>query len=161
MIPPGKWTQLDLARAVACEFAAALKQADPTRYEVLARAAEGIGQGWVVSRPDDVPPGERLSYRQASERFHIPESTLRRWANDPTVPVRRLYGGLDPHEVGAYRASRRTVSQERRDLADQLAGRYRAGASLRDLAEDIDRSPDFVVKLLGEAGVVLRRRGHR
>lgn len=161
MTPAGAWTQLDLARAVAVEFAAALKQADPARYEVLVRAARELRQGWIEPRPDAVPPGERLTTRQASERLHIPESTIRNWNADSGIPVWRQYGGYDPQELLAHQASKRVQSQERRELGEELAEMYKQGASLRDLQEHTGRSADYVVSVLRDADVVLRRRGHR
>lgn len=161
MSPPGSWTQLDLARAVAVEFAAALKRADPARYEALVRAAHQIGQGWICPGRGEVPPGERISTREASELLQVPESTIRRWAADPTVPVWRLHGGLDRHELRAYQASLRAQGQDRHRQASELAGLYERGATLRDLQEHTGRSASYVVGLLREAGVTLRRRGHR
>lgn len=156
------WTQLDYARAVACEFAAALKQADPASYEVLVSAARGIGQGWIVPAPDAVTPGERITTREASELLQgVPESTIRYWVNDPTVPVWRQYGGLDPRELLAWQASKRQQDKDRAALAAELGEKYKAGATIRDLQDETGRSADYVVTLLREAGVVLRRRGHR
>lgn len=155
------WTQLDYARAIAVEALAALREADPGRYEVLVRAAENIGQAWVRPHPGGVPPGERISTREASRLLHVPESTIRGWVHDPGVPVWRQYGGLDPGELLAYQASKRRQDQGRVRLAAELAEKYSAGATIRELQEDTGRSAAYVITLLREAGVVLRRRGHR
>lgn len=49
----------------------------------------------------------------------------------------------------------------RDDLAERLAERYRAGASVRALANDIGRSYGFVHALLVEAEVEFRPRTRR
>jgi predicted transcriptional regulator len=60
--------------------------------------------------------------------------------------------------VGRVRATRVT-GEARATLARDLAARYRAGDSIRELAESTGRSYGFVHRLLGEAGVQLRGRG--
>jgi predicted transcriptional regulator len=60
--------------------------------------------------------------------------------------------------VGRVRATRVT-GEARAALAQDLAMRYRAGDSIRELAESTGRSYGFVHRLLGEAGVQLRGRG--
>ncbi|MEV0090399.1 helix-turn-helix domain-containing protein [Streptomyces sp. NPDC050738] len=47
------------------------------------------------------------------------------------------------------------------DLRERLAERYRAGASIRTLAADTERSYGFVYALLVEAGITFRPRTHR
>ena len=54
---------------------------------------------------------------------------------------------------------RRIDGSEREQLAEDLAGRYRRGESLRDLAAQIDASYGFVRQLLLDHGVELRTRG--
>ncbi|MFI7131562.1 helix-turn-helix domain-containing protein [Nonomuraea sp. NPDC050153] len=53
----------------------------------------------------------------------------------------------------------RIVGAERHQLAQHVAGRYRAGESIRILALSIGRSYGFIHALLEEAGVELRHRG--
>ena len=60
--------------------------------------------------------------------------------------------------TGKARASRVT-GEARADLARDLAARYRAGDSIRELAESTGRSYGFVHRLLLESGVSLRGRG--
>lgn len=60
--------------------------------------------------------------------------------------------------VGRARATRVT-GEERAELARELAARYRAGDSIRELAEHAGRSYGFVHRLLLEQGVQLRGRG--
>lgn len=58
------------------------------------------------------------------------------------------------------RAKATRVTGEARDaLASELTSKYRAGASIRELAEGSGRSYGFVHRLLSEAGVELRGRG--
>ncbi len=60
--------------------------------------------------------------------------------------------------VGKARATR--ITGDARDaLARELAGRYRAGDSIREIAESTGRSYGFVHRLLSESGVQLRGRG--
>ena len=53
----------------------------------------------------------------------------------------------------------RIVGPPRRTLAHDLRLRYETGTTIRDLAEEIDRSYGFVHKLLIEAGTGIRARG--
>lgn len=49
----------------------------------------------------------------------------------------------------------------RTELAAHLRHRYEHGASVRDLADSIDRPYGFVHRILAEAGTQLRKRGPR
>lgn len=162
-VRPGDWTQLDIARAIAREALDALRKRDPDEYERLVRiaTAEPLCQSWVRPRAGEAKPGERISTRAASELLHVPESTIRAWASDPQVPVWRQYGGFDPQELLAHKASKIRQDQDRAALATRLAGKYEAGATIAELANEIGRSDSYVVTLLRESGVTLRRRGHR
>lgn len=53
----------------------------------------------------------------------------------------------------------RVTGSERTELARELAARYQAGDSIRELAESQGRSYGFVHRLLSESGVQLRGRG--
>lgn len=53
----------------------------------------------------------------------------------------------------------RVTGDARTTLSEQLAGRYTAGASIRELAADTGRSYGFIHRVLTEAGVQLRGRG--
>ena len=53
----------------------------------------------------------------------------------------------------------RLVGEARQAVAEELAGRYHDGASIRSLARESGRSYGLVQKLLREAGVEFRRRG--
>lgn len=53
----------------------------------------------------------------------------------------------------------RITGAQREQLAGDLAKRYSAGASIRDLAEDTGRSYGFVHRILVDSGVRLRGRG--
>ena len=53
----------------------------------------------------------------------------------------------------------RVTGSERDALARELAAGYRAGDSIRELAESHGRSYGFVHRLLSESGVQLRGRG--
>ncbi|MGK2309207.1 helix-turn-helix domain-containing protein [Cutibacterium sp. V947] len=53
----------------------------------------------------------------------------------------------------------RLVGEARQAMAEELAGRYNAGASIRSLARESGRSYGLVQKLLREAGVKFRPRG--
>ncbi|MFD8529438.1 helix-turn-helix domain-containing protein [Streptosporangium canum] len=53
----------------------------------------------------------------------------------------------------------RIVGAERAQLAVEVAERYVAGDSVREIAESINRSYGFVHRLLEETGVTLRPRG--
>ena len=162
-VRPGDWTQLDIARAIAREALDALREVAPERYAKMVRiaTAEPLCQSWVRPRAGEVTPGERISTRAASELLHIPEATIRAWASNPQVPVWRQYGGFDPQELLAHKASKVRQDQDRAALAAQLGEKYTAGATIAELAEEIGRSGGYVVTLLREADVTLRRRGHR
>jgi hypothetical protein len=54
---------------------------------------------------------------------------------------------------------RRVSGGERTRLAADLSKQYKAGASIRSLAESTGRSYGFIHRLLGESGVTLRGRG--
>ena len=54
---------------------------------------------------------------------------------------------------------RRVMGSERDELGGQLKTRYDAGESIRDIADDLNRSFGFVRNVLVEAGVTLRGRG--
>lgn len=162
-VRPGDWTQLDIARAIAREALAELRKRDPQCYEKLVRiaTAKPLCQGWVAPPPGEVPRGERVTDHQASAETGVPASTIRAWASDPRVPVWRQYGGYDLQEIHAVLASKRLQDEDRAELAKELAKRYNAGETIAEIAEDIGRSEHYVVTLLREADVVLRRRGHR
>jgi hypothetical protein len=53
----------------------------------------------------------------------------------------------------------RVTGAERTQLAAELAPRYAAGESIRDLAAETGRSYGFIYNVLKEAGVPLRGRG--
>ncbi|WCC79288.1 helix-turn-helix domain-containing protein [Cutibacterium equinum] len=53
----------------------------------------------------------------------------------------------------------RLVGQARQAMAEELAGRYNEGASIRSLARESGRSYGLVQRLLQEAGVQFRPRG--
>ena len=53
----------------------------------------------------------------------------------------------------------RLVGEARQAMAEELAGRYNQGASIRSLARESGRSYGLVQKLLREAGVEFRPRG--
>lgn len=59
----------------------------------------------------------------------------------------------------AIKKGARIVGKTRDELAVDLTKKYEAGASIRSLAEGIDRSYGFVHRILTEAGVQLRSRG--
>jgi hypothetical protein len=54
---------------------------------------------------------------------------------------------------------KRSTDQERRSIAPDLTAGYRGGASLRELAMSIGRSPGWVRGVLSEAGVDIRPNG--
>jgi transposase len=54
---------------------------------------------------------------------------------------------------------RRVSGGEREKLAAELKKKYLAGASIRDLAEEIGRSYGFVHRILSENSTALRGRG--
>jgi hypothetical protein len=60
--------------------------------------------------------------------------------------------------VGKARATRVT-GEAREELGRELAARYQAGDSIREIALSTDRSYGFVHRLLSESGVALRGRG--
>ena len=60
--------------------------------------------------------------------------------------------------VGTTRPARVT-GEAREELARSLAGEYRAGASIRELADSTGRSYGFIHRMLTDAGVPLRGRG--
>ncbi len=53
----------------------------------------------------------------------------------------------------------RVTGEQRAELARTLEGKYRAGASIRELASDTGRSYGFIHRVLTDAGVPLRGRG--
>lgn len=53
----------------------------------------------------------------------------------------------------------RITGDDREQLAGELAKRYAAGDSIRDLADDLGRSYGFVHRILVDSGVTLRGRG--
>lgn len=53
----------------------------------------------------------------------------------------------------------RITGEEREQLTKQLVAGYAAGASVRELSEQVGRSYGFVHRLLKEAGVTMRSRG--
>lgn len=57
------------------------------------------------------------------------------------------------------RKSTRLSGEGRAQLAEKVRGRYEAGASIRSIAAEIERSYGFVQGLLKETGVPLRSRG--
>ncbi len=57
------------------------------------------------------------------------------------------------------RKGARLTGADRAKLADELAERYAAGASIRALAEETGRSYGFVHRILSESDVPLRGRG--
>lgn len=61
--------------------------------------------------------------------------------------------------MGGRARADRITGQAREDLAWDLTQRYRAGASIRELAAMKGRSYGFVHRMLCEAGVELRGRG--
>jgi hypothetical protein len=54
---------------------------------------------------------------------------------------------------------KRITGQDREKLAKDLAAKYGAGASVRELADEIGRSYAFTHRILTEHGVELRPRG--
>jgi len=63
--------------------------------------------------------------------------------------------------ASALRGGARTASGQRGLLGAQLKERYEAGASIRELAEELGRSYGFVHRLLVETGTPLRGRDGR
>lgn len=61
--------------------------------------------------------------------------------------------------MAAIPARERITGARREKLAAQLAVKYRAGVTLRDLMVETGRSYGFVHRLLTDHGVVLRSRG--
>jgi predicted transcriptional regulator len=59
-------------------------------------------------------------------------------------------------DLGSYS---RVVGQERVDLGVDMRAKYEAGASIRELTEEVGRSYGFVHRVLLEAGTTLRGRG--
>ena len=53
----------------------------------------------------------------------------------------------------------RVTGAARRELTDDLLGRYAAGASVRELAASVERSYGFVHRILVDGGAVMRGRG--
>jgi predicted transcriptional regulator len=53
----------------------------------------------------------------------------------------------------------RVMGEEREKLGAMLAAKYKAGASVRELAEGTGRSYGAVHRLLDESGVTFRQRG--
>jgi hypothetical protein len=53
----------------------------------------------------------------------------------------------------------RITGADRAKLAGELTKRYTAGASIRELADELSRSFGFVHKILTESEVTLRSRG--
>jgi predicted transcriptional regulator len=51
------------------------------------------------------------------------------------------------------------TGEQRAEVGRELKTAYEAGASIRELAEDIGRSYGFVHRLLEETGVEMRARG--
>jgi hypothetical protein len=51
------------------------------------------------------------------------------------------------------------TGEERRRVAAQLADRYHAGRSIRQLMKETGRSYGAIYRLLAEAGVTMRSRG--
>ena len=54
---------------------------------------------------------------------------------------------------------KRITGAERESLAKDLKQRYSAGASIRELAAETNRSYGFIHRLLSDSGVKLRGRG--
>ena len=54
---------------------------------------------------------------------------------------------------------KRITGSERDKLTKDLKKRYRAGASIRELANETGRSYGFIHRLLSDSGVKLRGRG--
>ncbi len=54
---------------------------------------------------------------------------------------------------------KRVTGADREKLAQELAAKYRAGASIGELSKETSRSYGFVHQLLSDAGVELRGRG--
>ena len=54
---------------------------------------------------------------------------------------------------------KRITGAERESLAKDLKKRYSAGASIRELAAETNRSYGFIHRLLSDSGVKLRGRG--
>ncbi len=54
---------------------------------------------------------------------------------------------------------KRITGTEREVLAKELKKRYAAGASIRELATETNRSYGFIHRLLNDSGVKLRGRG--
>ena len=54
---------------------------------------------------------------------------------------------------------KRITGTERESLAKDLKKRYSAGASIRELAAETNRSYGFIHRLLSDSGVKLRGRG--
>lgn len=54
---------------------------------------------------------------------------------------------------------KRISGPDRTKLSAELKGKYLAGGSIRELAEQTGRSYGFVHKVLTESGVTLRSRG--
>lgn len=61
--------------------------------------------------------------------------------------------------VAAIAKGQRITGADRDKLAKELRKRYEAGASIRELAADTQRSYGFVHRILSDAGVQLRGRG--
>jgi predicted transcriptional regulator len=61
--------------------------------------------------------------------------------------------------VADLKKGSRITGDDRSRLAGELKARYDQGASIRELANDTNRSYGFVHRILSEAGVRLRGRG--
>ena len=61
--------------------------------------------------------------------------------------------------VGKGARAARVTGEAREQLARDVVARYEAGASIREIAEDVGRSYGFVHAMLTESGVQLRGRG--
>lgn len=61
--------------------------------------------------------------------------------------------------MAAIAKGQRITGADRDKLAKELRKRYEAGASIRELAADTQRSYGFVHRILSDAGVQLRGRG--
>lgn len=75
------------------------------------------------------------------------------WDDMSTAPAALVSNEHRPNAKGAIHAKTRT------SLAAEVVKRYKAGASIRSLAESTGRSYGFVHRLLSDAGVPLRGRG--
>ena len=61
--------------------------------------------------------------------------------------------------MSELKKGRRIVGAERDSLTDEVRGKYEAGASIRELAEQTGRSYGFIHRLLTESDTTLRGRG--